>query len=62
MKIFWLILGCHVTKNQKVCNYLGLALIPAGVVIGLAALAQELWEEKPVVSETIILVSSVHAN
>ena len=54
--------GCRLAgKPQKVCRYLGLALIPqAGVAIGLAALgARELGGEMGRALETIILSSSV---
>lgn len=55
-------LGCKIVKKpKKVCNYLGLALIPqAGVAIGLAALgARTLGGETGVALETVILASSV---
>lgn len=55
-------LGCLITKkDEKVRNYLGLALIPqAGVAIGLAALgARTLGGEIGNALQTIILASSV---
>lgn len=55
-------LGCRLVKKPgKVCNYLGLALIPqAGVAIGLAALgARALGGEAGIALETVILSSSV---
>lgn len=55
-------LGCRIVKkDQRVCNYLGLALIPqAGVAIGLAALgARTLGGTMGQALETVILASSV---
>lgn len=55
-------IGCLITKkDEKIRNYLGLALIPqAGVAIGLAALgARTLGGEMGTALETIVLASSV---